>query len=131
MENKRYNVYKCEICGNIVEMLESGQGKLVCCNQEMTLLKEKKQETGNEKHLPVVDINNNHIFVKVGSVEHPMNSDHYIQWIELITDKKAYKKYLNPNEKPEAEFIISSESREKVIKVRAYCNLHGLWAVEL
>ncbi|MBU5575378.1 MAG: desulfoferrodoxin [Candidatus Aenigmatarchaeota archaeon] len=116
-------VYKCQICGNIVSVMHAGIGILVCCGQPMVLLKEKIEEEGKEKHLPVVTINKNNIHVKVGSIEHPMESNHYIEWIEVITENKKYIKFLSPGSKPEADF----EIKDKIIAVREYCNVHGLW----
>ncbi|PIN77239.1 desulfoferrodoxin [Candidatus Woesearchaeota archaeon CG10_big_fil_rev_8_21_14_0_10_34_12] len=116
-------VYKCEICGNITEVLHSGSDSLVCCGQPMNLLTERMQDEGMEKHLPVIIVSDGKVFVKVGSVEHPMFQEHYIEWIELIAGEKVYRKFLNPGDKPEAEFCITSEKPE----ARAYCNVHGLW----
>ena len=111
-------VYKCEICGNIVEMLHEGAGELFCCGQPMELMEEKTQEEGNEKHKPVIENNT----VKVGSVPHPMEDKHYIEWIEIITKDGVIRKHLKPGEKPEKEFEIKGETI-----ARAYCNIHGLW----
>ncbi len=116
-------IYKCEICGNIVEVLHSGVGQLVCCNQPMKLLEEKTEEEGREKHLPVIEKGEEGIKVKVGSVKHPMEENHYIEWIEVIADGKVYRKFLKPGNEPEAEFKISAEKAE----AREYCNVHGLW----
>ncbi|MEM1513806.1 MAG: desulfoferrodoxin [Candidatus Thermoplasmatota archaeon] len=121
---KRYEVYKCEICGNIVEVLHGGKGQLVCCGQPMKLMEEKKEEQGYEKHLPVVEKVGNEIVVKVGSVPHPMEEKHFIEMIEIITkDEKIMRKYLNPGEKPEARFPAL-----EIKEAREYCNIHGLWA---
>ena len=120
-----HQVYRCKICGNIVEVLHEGAGTLVCCGQDMELFIEKLQDEGNEKHLPVVEINGNKVVVKVGSIEHPMEEAHYIEWIEVINGKESYKKFLSPGEVPMAEFEI--EDIGKLI-VREYCNIHGLWA---
>ncbi|MEM4347643.1 MAG: desulfoferrodoxin [Candidatus Altiarchaeota archaeon] len=116
-------VYKCKICGNIVEVLHASGGTLVCCGQPMELQKEKFEDVGNEKHVPVIEKTKNTIRVKVGSVEHPMEQQHYIEWIELIADNVAYRKFLKPGDKPEAEFCIKAKN----ISAREYCNLHGLW----
>ena len=120
---KRLAVYKCEVCGNIVEVLEVGGGELVCCGKPMRLLEEFYEEAGKEKHVPVIEETENGIKVKVGSIPHPMEENHYIQWIEVIVGDKVYRKFLKPGEKPEAEFKVKGEN----IKARAYCNLHGLW----
>lgn len=121
---KRLEVYKCNVCGNIVEVLHEGVGQLVCCGQPMELLKAKTEDVGKEKHVPVIEQKEGKILVKVGSVPHPMEESHYIEWIQLIADGKAYRKFLNPGEKPEAEFEISARR----IQAREYCNVHGLWA---
>jgi len=124
---ERYEVYKCEICGNVVEVLHGGKGQLVCCGQPMKLMEAKKEEQGYEKHLPVVEKRDGSIVVKVGSVPHPMEEEHFIEMIEIITkDGRVLRKYLNPGERPEAEFDVS-EIRE----AREYCTIHGLWAKEV
>ena len=116
-------IYKCDVCGNIVEVLHQGIGKLVCCGKEMKLLEEKREGEGKEKHLPVIEKSETGIKVKVGSVEHPMDENHYIEWIEIIANEKICRKFLKPGEKPEAKFEISADN----IEARVYCNLHGLW----
>ncbi|MDA8096260.1 MAG: desulfoferrodoxin [Clostridia bacterium] len=116
-------VYKCNICGNIVEVLHTGAGQLTCCNKPMVLLKENTVDASKEKHVPAIEKAGNRVTVKVGGVEHPMEEKHYIEWIEVIAGDKVYRKYLKPGEKPAAEFEIKSDS----ISVRSYCNLHGLW----
>jgi superoxide reductase len=120
---ERLQVYKCEICGNMVEVLRGGRGTLTCCNQAMTLLKEGEVDAALEKHVPVVEEADGGILVKVGSVPHPMGSDHLIEWIEAIVDDRVYRKYLKPEDKPEAFFPVSGDN----ITVREFCNLHGLW----
>ena len=118
-------VYKCSVCGNIVEVLHTGAGELVCCGQPMILQIENTVDAAQEKHLPVKEVVGDKVTIKIGSVEHPMESAHYIEWIEVITSNRIYRKYLNTelDRKAEAEFTIKGE----IIKVRAYCNLHGLW----
>lgn len=116
-------VYKCSICGNIVEVLHAGGGELICCGQPMNLLEEKTKDEGNEKHLPVIEKTNTGVKVKVGSVEHPMDEEHFIEWIEIIADGQTFRKYLKPGDKPVAEFNIKADN----IESREYCNLHGLW----
>ena len=116
-------VYRCNICGNIVEVLNVGGGALVCCGQEMELLEEKNKEEGMEKHVPIIEKTENGVRVKVGSVEHPMTKEHYIQWIEIIADGRIYRKFLKPEMKPEAEFCVKADKTE----AREYCNIHGLW----
>jgi superoxide reductase len=116
-------IYKCEICGNIVEVVHAAGGTLTCCSQSMTLVKENTVDASKEKHIPVIEKVEDGILVKVGSVEHPMTEEHHIEWIEVHTANKVYKKYLKPGEKPQAIFKIE----EEVIFVREYCNVHGLW----
>ena len=116
-------IYKCSICGNIVEVLHAGEDTLVCCGKPMDLLIEKTQDQGMEKHVPVIEKTEDGVKVKVGSIEHPMEENHYIQWIELIANGISFRKFLKPGEKPEAEFKVKAENLE----AREYCNLHGLW----
>lgn len=121
---ERGQVYKCEICGNIVYVLDGGKGTLVCCGQEMKLLDEKTEvQEGKEKHVPVVEKVEGGIKVKVGSIPHPMEEKHFIEWIEVSDVDNVYRKFLSPGEKPEAVFPVVSEN----IKVREFCNIHGLW----
>jgi superoxide reductase len=120
-------VWKCEICGNIVEVLHTGAGQLVCCGQPMKLMEAKRTEEGGyEKHLPVIEAGKGVVTVKVGSVPHPMMDAHWIEWIALDTDKGVHRKYLKPGEKPEAVF----KTTDKVLQAREYCNLHGHWATK-
>ena len=116
-------IYKCNICGNIVEVLHNGAGELVCCGQPMELLNEKNKDEGLEKHVPVIEKTEKGILVKIGSIPHPMEQTHYIEWIEIITDGEYCRKFLSPGDKPEAEF----EIKAKNIKAREHCNIHGLW----
>ncbi len=119
-------IYKCGVCGNIVEVMHTGQGELVCCGKPMELLAEKTREEGNEKHLPVVEKTGKGILVKVGKVPHPMEEKHFIEFIEVIADGKLCRKFLKPGEKPEAGFEISAEN----VVAREYCTVHGLWKKE-
>ncbi|MTI86239.1 MAG: desulfoferrodoxin [Firmicutes bacterium] len=116
-------VYKCTICGNIVEVLHTGKGQLVCCEQPMQLQKENTVDAAKEKHVPVVEVAGGKVTVKVGSVAHPMEEKHYIAWIEITTGDKTYRQFLNPGDKPEAVFNCDAQK----VSARAYCNLHGLW----
>ena len=116
-------IYKCNVCGNIVEMVHTGKGALVCCEKEMVLQKEQSEGEYAEKHSPVIEPTEKGVKVKIGKVEHPMEEEHYIEWIEVIVDTKVYREFLNPGEAPEAEFNIKAEK----IKARMYCNVHGLW----
>lgn len=120
----RLEVYKCTICGNIVEVMHGGPGALVCCGQDMNLMTENTVDAAAEKHVPVIELGNGSITVKVGSVAHPMEEAHYIEWIELVADGKVYRQYLNPGEVPEATFNISAAK----VTAREYCNLHGHWS---
>ena len=116
-------IYKCNICGNITEVLNVGFGQLVCCGEPMELMQEKTEDIGQEKHLPVIKKTENGIKVEVGSVLHPTEKEHYIQWIEVIDGELSCKKFLNPGDEPIAEFEIKAEK----IEVREFCNIHGLW----
>ncbi len=116
-------IYRCNVCGNIVELLHPGAGQLVCCGQPMTLLEEKTEDEGQEKHMPIIERTETGIKVKVGSMPHPMEESHYIEWIEVIADGQIYRKFLKPFEEPEVEFFIQAEN----IEAREYCNIHGLW----
>ena len=120
---KKLQIYKCEVCENIVEVLHGGAGELVCCNQPMKLMEENTVDASLEKHVPVIEKTADGIKVKVGSVPHPMEERHYIEWIELIADGQAYRQFLNPFEQPEATFKIDAQN----VTAREYCNLHGLW----
>ena len=119
-------VYKCELCGNIVELVHGGPGALTCCNQKMTLLTENTTDAAQEKHVPVIEINSDSITVKVGSVPHPMLEEHSIEWIELIADGKVYRQNLQPGGTPEATFPIIAQQ----VTAREHCNLHGLWSAK-
>lgn len=120
---KLNEVYKCAICGNIVEVVHASAGQLVCCGQPMKLLKENTVDASKEKHIPLIVKSENEVMVKIGSVPHPMEEKHYIEWIELQTTDNLYRKYLKPGDEPEAVF----KTNEEIISARAYCNLHGLW----
>ncbi|MGQ9678439.1 MAG: desulfoferrodoxin [bacterium] len=120
---KKLEIYKCEICGNIVEVLHEGAGQLVCCGQPMKLLVENTTDAAKEKHVPVIEKTTEGYLVKVGSVSHPMEEKHYIEWIELVADGRAYRQFLHPGGKPEALFSVTG----KEVFAREYCNLHGLW----
>ncbi|MEA2016754.1 MAG: desulfoferrodoxin [Actinomycetota bacterium] len=120
---ERFQIYKCGKCGNIVEVLHEGDGELVCCGQPMKLYKENTVDAALEKHVPVVEKTEDGFKVKIGSVAHPMVSEHYIEWIELIVDGISYRKFLNPGDDPEAEFCVKGDN----VTAREYCNVHGLW----
>jgi superoxide reductase len=120
---ERLEVYKCELCGNIVEVLHGGAGELVCCGQPMVHLVENTVDAAKEKHVPVIEKVAGGVKVKVGSVPHPMEEKHYIEWIELIVNGKADRQFLKPGQAPEAVFKVESKNAT----AREYCNLHGLW----
>lgn len=126
MSAKLGGVYKCEVCGNIVEVLYAGEGELVCCGQPMKRLIENSTDAAKEKHVPVIEKVSGGFLVKVGSVAHPMEEKHYIQWIELLADGKVYRQHLKPGDKPEAFFCMDANT----VSAREYCNLHGLWKKE-
>ncbi len=121
--SKKNEVYKCDLCGNIVEVLHVGNGELVCCGQAMDLLAENTVDAAKEKHVPVIEKVENGYKVSVGSVAHPMEEKHWIEFIELIADGKVYRQDLNPGDTPEAFFCIDA----KEVTARELCNLHGLW----
>lgn len=120
-------IYKCEACGNIIEVVHSGGGDLKCCERPMIKMEEKSGPEGQEKHLPVVENNGNNITVKVGSIPHPMENEHFIEWVELVTDKGVKRISLAPGQEPVAKFTV--ENGENIVKSRAFCNIHELWAV--
>jgi superoxide reductase len=120
---RKLQIYKCAVCGNIVEVLHGGVGELVCCGQPMELLDEKTADAATEKHVPVIEKINGGCKVTVGSTLHPMEEKHYIEWIELLADGKAYRQFLDPGDAPEAVFKVSAES----VTAREHCNVHGLW----
>jgi superoxide reductase len=120
---ERLEVYKCELCGNIIEVLHGGAGELVCCGQPMVHLVENTVDAAKEKHVPVIEKVAGGVKVKVGSVPHPMEEKHYIEWIELIVNGKAERQFLKPGQAPEAVFKVE----QKNVTAREYCNLHGLW----
>jgi len=120
---EKMQIYKCQVCGNIVEMVHGGKGELVCCGQPMELYKENSTDAAVEKHVPVIEKTGDGYKVRVGSAAHPMEEDHYIEWIELISGSLSSRKFLRPGDTPEAVFYIDSED----VIARAYCNIHGLW----
>jgi len=122
----QFEVYKCVQCGNIFEVLQAGAATAECCSSPMKLMKEGATDGAVEKHVPVIEKIATGYKVKVGSVTHPMEEKHWIQWIELIADGRSYHKFLNPGDAPEAEFCIKADH----VIAREYCNLHGLWKAE-
>ncbi|HBZ85595.1 MAG: desulfoferrodoxin [Candidatus Edwardsbacteria bacterium RIFOXYD12_FULL_50_11] len=123
---ERNQIYKCEICGNIVEVLHGGKGELVCCGKPMKLYAENTVDDAREKHLPVIEKTADGYKVKVGSVAHPMEEKHYIEWIALYADGRVLRKYLKPGDAPEAEFLCQA----KEVTAKEFCNLHGLWLAQ-
>ncbi len=120
---EKLQIYKCNVCGNIVEVLHGGVGELVCCDEPMELLDEKTADATTEKHVPVIEKIDGGYKVKVGSVPHPMTEEHLIEWIELLADGKAYRQFLQAGAAPEAIFLIEGNS----VSAREHCNIHGLW----
>ncbi|MDA8137871.1 MAG: desulfoferrodoxin [Desulfobacteraceae bacterium] len=120
---QRMEVYKCNLCGNITQVLHGGPGELVCCGQPMVCLKENTVDAAKEKHVPVVEKIKGGFKVKVGSVAHPMEEKHYIEWIEIVADGTSYRQFLKPGQAPEATFMIDAAS----VTAREFCNLHGHW----
>jgi superoxide reductase len=124
---KKLEIYKCPFCGNIVCILNEGKGQLVCCGHSMILQKEGMSDGVLEKHVPIIERKDNGYLIKVGAEQHPMIESHYIEWIEIITDDKVYRKFLKPGDKPEALFECINDNK---FIVREYCNLHGLYKNE-
>lgn len=120
---EKHQVYKCELCGNIVEVLHPAQSELVCCGQPMKLMLENTVDAAREKHVPVIEKIPGGFKVKVGSVAHPMEEKHYIEWIEVMVNGKAYRQFLKPGQAPEATFMVDAAT----VIAREYCNIHGLW----
>ena len=120
---ERLQVYKCDVCGNMVEVIHASGGTLVCCGQDMTLMTENTTDAAKEKHVPVVEKTDAGVLVKVGDVAHPMEEKHYIEWVQVIVDDNAYRHFFKPGDKPEALFQVGGDS----VSAREFCNLHGLW----
>ncbi len=120
---KRRQIYKCDACGNIVEVLEGGDGALVCCGEDMKLFNESTTDEGKEKHVPVIEVTGEGVKVKVGSNPHPMEEKHYIQWIQIIDGDNSSRHYLKPGQSPESVFAGVGQN----VTAREYCNIHGLW----
>jgi len=124
---EKLQIYKCEVCGNIVEVLHAGKGQLTCCGKPMTLQVENTVDASREKHLPVFEDTEEGIKIKVGSIPHPMEEKHYIEWIEVLSENKIFRTFLSPGNPPETSFI--GIKKENLV-AREYCNLHGLWRTE-
>lgn len=123
---EKLQIYKCAVCGNIVEVVYGSNGELTCCEQPMELLDEKTADAATEKHVPVIEKSDGGYKVTVGSTLHPMEEKHYIEWIELLTGSKAYRQFLSPGDAPEAVFNVEADS----VTAREHCNVHGLWKGE-
>ncbi|MDA3899238.1 MAG: desulfoferrodoxin [Spirochaetes bacterium] len=121
---KRLFVYKCEVCGNVVEVMSVGGGTLSCCDQDMVLMEEKSADSSTEKHVPIIESIENGVRVTVGSIEHPMTEEHYIQWIEVLNGDWVNRKYLAPGQKPQAEFYVPFSDS---LIAREFCNVHKHW----
>ena len=126
MKNTKF--YICPHCGNIVEMVHDAGVKPVCCGEKMTELIPGSVDASAEKHVPDVKVDNDAVEVNVGSVDHPMVDVHWIEWVQLVTDRGSYRKWLNPGQAPNVKFLLEGE---KPLAVYAYCNLHGLWKTDL
>ncbi len=120
---ERLQVYECEHCSNMIEVLRGGKGKLLCCGREMKLLEENTVDAAREKHVPLIEKTDNGVKVRVGEVAHPMEDDHLIEFIEVIAADKVHRMFLKPGDPPEAEF----ETGEAEVIVREHCNKHGYW----
>jgi len=120
---EQLEVYECKKCGNLVEVLRGGRGELVCCGEPMEKLTAKTADAGMEKHVPVIEKIDTGYKVKIGSIPHPMEQEHCIEWIELLADGRAYRQFLSPGQAPEATFAIEAEA----VSAREHCNKHGLW----
>ena len=126
MSTQQLQVYQCESCGNMVEVLHAAGGQLACCGQPLTLMAENTTDAAVEKHVPVIEPVEGGVKIKVGSVPHPMQDDHWIEWLELIVDGKSYRQFFDPGEVAEACFPVDGEQ----VAARQYCNLHGLWKAQ-
>jgi len=124
MATQKLEIYKCRVCGIVVEVLDGGEGQMICCGEKMMKLTENTVDAAKEKHVPVIEEVDGGVKVKVGSDPHPMEQKHYIEWIEAICDSRAYREFLAPGGAPEATFKLAIADVETA---RAHCNLHGLW----
>lgn len=124
MATKKLEIYKCNVCGIIVEILDDGAGELACCSEPMALLAEKTEDVAKEKHVPVIEEIEAGVKVKVGSIPHPMEEKHYIQWVEVISGGRVFRQCLQPGQAPEATFKLDAS---QIDTVREHCNIHGLW----
>lgn len=127
MAAAQLQIFKCESCGIVVEVLHAGGGELVCCGEPMSLLQEKTADKTTEKHVPVIEKTDNGVTVTVGTTLHPMEPDHYIEWIEILSGNKAYRQFLKPGDEPKATFTCCPNCSCENVTAREYCNKHGLW----
>jgi superoxide reductase len=123
---QQFEVYKCQHCGIIATIAHEGAGSMICCGEPMRLMKEGGTDGAKEKHVPVIEKTASGFKVKVGSAAHPMEADHWIEWIELLADGKSFRQFLKPGQLPEAEFNIRAEKAT----AREYCNKHGHWKAD-
>jgi superoxide reductase len=121
-------IYKCEVCGNIVAVVHTGIGTLVCCDQPMISQVEHEEDQGFEKHLPSLSFEGDNLTVTIGETLHPMEEEHYIEWIEYIVENEVSRFYLKPKDEPKATFKMKDNIH---YIVRAYCNIHGLWELKM
>lgn len=124
---KKGQIYRCNICGNMFELIHIGGGPPSCCGNELELLSDEPKDVGPEKHIPIIEKTASGVKVKVGKVPHPMEEKHYIEWIEIITDNATQRKFLKPGDSPEAEFLVDDTNN---IQAKEYCIIHGLWRSE-
>ena len=121
--------FVCKHCGNMIGLLHDGGVPMMCCGEKMVEMVPNTTDAAQEKHVPVATVEGNKVVVNVGSVDHPMAAEHWIQWVYLETDKGGHRKVLNPGEKPHVVFALTED--EKALAVYEYCNLHGLWVAKL
>ena len=121
--------FVCNHCGNMIGLLHDAGVPMMCCGEKMVELVPNTTDAAQEKHVPVATVEGNKVVVNVGSVDHPMLDEHWIQWVYLETDKGGHRKVLNPGEKPNVVFALTED--EKPLAVYEYCNLHGLWVAKL
>lgn len=122
---KLNEIYRCNICGNMVEVVKEGEGQLICCGEDMELLEERQLDVGPEKHIPIIEREGDNIVVKIGEVPHPMIEEHHICFVELFVGDKIYRKFLNAGDEPKAVFEVCADIGD--LRAREYCNVHGLW----
>ena len=122
---KLNEIYRCNVCGNMIEVINESVGQLVCCNENMELLEERQLDVGPEKHIPIIEKDGDNIVVKMGEVPHPMEEEHHICFVELFVGDKVYRKALNAGDEPKAVFEVCADVGD--VRAREYCNVHGLW----